>query len=104
VPRSHTADTDGGIEAGVDAAADGGASVDFADGGATSFDDTKQALLAELATADDSCHLRPELTPAPNPFADLESSRAAFDSAIRGDVVAGNEFMASPTTAPTPRS
>jgi hypothetical protein len=79
----------------------GGTIGDGSDAGATpdggiGFDEVKTALIATLATADDSCHLSVDLTPAANPFSDLEAQRTGFNAAVRGDVLVGNPFRSSP--------
>jgi hypothetical protein len=88
--RAVTPSGDDGNDGGMPPDADGGA-----DGGPSPFDDAKQAMLAALAAVDDSCQLRADLTPAPNPFGDLEESRASFNAAIRSDMLVGDSFQAS---------
>jgi hypothetical protein len=57
--------------------------------------DMKAALLAELAVPDDRCRLRPGLDPAPSVY-ELPQERGAWNAAVRGDVLIGNPFRASP--------
>ncbi len=72
-------DVDGGPDGGVD---DGGA---MAVDAVPSFQDTKAALLAQLATPDQACGLRAGIARRPNPFADLEGKRVEWNRAIRDD-------------------
>jgi subtilase family protein len=81
-------DAVGTTDAGAGGEDDGGTDAAGA-GGLPSFDDAKQEMLSQLASADDSCQLQDSLTPAPNPFLDIEADRVAFDRAIRGDTRVG---------------
>jgi len=95
---------DAGADAGASSDGDGGAAGDGgADGGtaadARPFAEARSALLVELGRPDETCRLRPGIEARPNPFADLEGKRLAWNQAIRAGQLVGNPFAPSPFDA-----
>jgi hypothetical protein len=75
----------------VDAGEDAGTAAP--DGGTSpSFDERKQAYLAELATPADSCHLVPGISAKPDPLASVRAYRDRWNAMLRGQRYGNTAF------------
>jgi hypothetical protein len=72
--------------------ADGGGPLGIDGIAAGSFADQKQAIITELALADDSCHLVEGISKKPDPLASIARYRNRWNAAMRNNQVLGDVF------------